>query len=143
MRVINLENVGQPTALYRDGPSASLRIGLNPDSLLPTESFKPLGALIDTGATISSIDETVADLLKLPPVGTPESHVGANGPFKSQPVIGFVEIVGFDILVYRRFATLPLISNGAKYHAILGRDFLSLGVFTYDGLAGTCKMQIP
>ncbi len=138
MRVINLEDSGNPHDLYRLGPVARLRIGFTINDLSPNLESELFIALIDTGATNSSIDVSIAEDLRLPIIGDPENQVGANGPFKSQPVLGFIEIVDIAAFAYRRFGTLPLIEHGLPYHAVLGRDFLSQGVFTYDGPRGTC-----
>ena len=99
-------------------------------------------ALIDTGARNSSIDRTVADILKLPVIGPAVPGVGASGPFMSLPVMGLIRLPRLNAMAFGRFLTLPLIEHGQPYQAIIGRDFLRRAQFTYDGASGTWKMDL-
>ena len=143
MRLINLEGSENTNSLYDSDPVMRLRIGLDLSAMSPLDLDETFTALIDTGATNSSIDTTVARQLELPAIGDPEQHVGANGPFQSQPVLALIQVLDLDVVAYRRFATLPLIEHDLDYHAILGRDFLSQVVFNYDGPAGVFEMSLP
>ena len=144
MRTIDLPGEEQPNSLEEWGPVAQIDIAHGPQGI--GQSFQFYGgnytALIDTGARMSCIDSGLAERLNLPIVGSPIEGVGANGPFKSDPVLGRIHIANFETVVYGRFLALPLVEHDQPYHALIGRDILRRGKFTYDGVTGSWSMEI-
>jgi hypothetical protein len=103
-------------------------------------------ALIDTGATITSIDAASLTRLGINPVGI--ANVGtAGGPqrlstypvrftFPGTPLPGFEipSVIGVDLTGQTVLNQRPLI-------ALIGRDILSMGVFVYNGSAGMFSLS--
>ena len=144
MRTIDLPGEEQPNSLEEWGPVAQIDIARGPQGI--GQSFQFYGgnyvALIDTGARMSCVDSGLAERLNLPIVGSPIEGVGATGPFNSDPVLGRIHIEDFDTVVYGRFLALPLVEHDQPYHALIGRDILRRGKFTYDGVTGNWSMKI-
>jgi hypothetical protein len=98
-------------------------------------------ALIDTGASITSVDNTVFQTLGVHPVGV-ATVGGAHGPgqqsvfpasisFPGTQLMGlaFNQVLGCNITGQATGLTLPLI-------ALVGRDLLQHFVFVYNGPMG-------
>ena len=87
-------------------------------------------AMIDTGATGTVIREDILENLKLKPIGvvpisTPSSH--AINSLMYDVHLYLPNNVSTDVLV----VALPL--RGQHIQCLIGRDFLSQGVFVYVG----------
>ena len=127
-----------PDLLRSYGPTLHVRIGFDP-SWIPGET-PSLGnrflALIDTGASDSYIDSSVAAALDLPisdrtVVGTGGGRINANRHLAQ------IEIPQFEWTMYGAFAGVDLRKVGGVVHdAILGRDFLRNLLMTYNGATG-------
>jgi hypothetical protein len=133
------------TALTPEGPVLTLVIGVSKpraDALLaaglPVPSSVQIRALIDTGASSTCVEDGALQSLSLVPSGaisittpsTGSNPVTCNqydvGVFVVHPVIA----LGLD--------TMPIIecqALGGGIQALLGRDFLALCLFVYDGQA--------
>ena len=144
MRLIDLPGEERPSSLEERGPLAQLDIAHGPQGQGQSFQFHngEYAALIDTGARMSPIDVNLAERLNLPIIGPPIDGVSANGPFKSDPVLGLIHLPDLEAMAYGRFLTLPLTEHDLPYHALIGRDILRRGKFTYDGIAGTWAMEI-
>jgi hypothetical protein len=98
-------------------------------------------ALVDTAASITSFDESVAQRLGLSPVGTaPVGTAGGKGTrsiyqarftFPGTPLPGFEHpnVLGCDLSGQTVLDQQPII-------ALIGRDILANAVLVYNGLAG-------
>ncbi|HPL75715.1 MAG TPA: hypothetical protein PKW18_14235 [Candidatus Sumerlaeota bacterium] len=99
-------------------------------------------ALIDTGATMTSVDEDVCKTLGLIPTGTiPIWHAGGTSVSLCYPIE--IEFLGTPIptMSHPRVATCHLSQmNGLNYILLLGRDILSMMKFTYNGLSGRIEL---
>ena len=134
-----------PETLLRDGPRIRVRISLPRAAAnlrrqppAPTEGL----ALIDTGASYTCIDQSVAAQLQLVPVG----HIPVAGATSSglQPVYVVTwELLGSNIppLTDKSVVGASLANQGLSM--LLGRDFLRIAQFTYDGVASTWSIAIP
>lgn len=144
MRTINLPREEQPSSLEEQRPVAQIDIAHGPQGIGQSFEFHRgnCTALIDTGARMSCIDSVIADKLNLPIIGPPIQGIGVNGPFKSDPVLGRIRLSDFQTVVYGRFLPWPLNEHAQPYHALIGRDILRRGKFTYDGNNGIWSMGI-
>jgi hypothetical protein len=102
----------------------------------PVSSPVKIVALIDTGASISVIQQGLAQQLAVHPVGiqhitTPSSQAVPCHQYALQLTLqatgGIKGTVAFDAL----FTEAPLL--GQNIQCLLGRDFLAHGVFMYTG----------
>jgi predicted aspartyl protease len=117
--------------------------------------------LIDTGASFTSIDGSVARELNLPSVGLKEaSGIEGAGMFETYraSILLYVESMNGERLaigLHKDFLSAPVLRqvhdsfnltapDGSPLRVIglLGRDFLQFATLNYDGLAGSWDMTI-
>ena len=136
---------GQPDMLVSIGPTLAVRIGLD-TSYDPDRGNQPnLGpdqfpALIDTGASESCIDASLADNLRLPVVDH-QVITGIHGPAAMNMHLAQVHIPHFDFTINGQFAGVHLTSGGLPYYAIIGRDILRRFTMTYNGVTGRVTFE--
>jgi len=143
-----------PQTLMINGPIIQIQIEI-PGALAASlqSSSQPIPnpvdgiALIDTGATITSVDVALLTRLGINPVGI--RNVGtAGGPqrqstyparftFPGTTLPGFElgEVLGCDL-------TGQTVLNQRPIVALIGRDVLSQAVFVYNGSAGMFSLSI-
>ena len=138
---------GAPRQLIDFGPTLAVRIGFDPNypnygpggGINLSKTLYP--ALIDTGASGSCIDSTVAKTLGLPVV----DRIVISGVHGSDHVnvhLAQIEAPSFGFVLYRRFAGVHLRAGGQAHAALLGRDFLGRGfTMIYDGAAASVKLR--
>ena len=141
---ILLDANGQPSAqaLVRTGAILNVAISVHPAlaaSLDRHGSFAPAPvtglALIDTGATMTAIDQNVATQLDLAPVGTIRTGTaGGRMDFSLYPVRITFPDAGLPGTDLTRAAGCDLAGQG--YPALIGRDILANFVMTYNGPLG-------
>ena len=120
------------------GPSIEMKISLPP--LIPGKKFL---ALVDTGASHCSIDETAAQELGLEPVDDDQSVSGIHGPASVNLYIAIIEVPGLQTPKPVRLAAGKLIEGNHPQSVILGRDFLSDFLMFYDGPSGAVQIARP
>ena len=134
---------GDPRQLFLDGPILQVEITL-PQAAARLRNFPPkhqITALIDTGATITAIDRSVAQALKLRPINTIRL-LGADGPYDAAVyVINFV-FIGSDIKMIDHQVTEADLSE-QNCRMLIGRDVLSRCSLTYDGVKGIVDIDFP
>jgi hypothetical protein len=133
---------GSGTALQREGPRIAIEIGV-PIALagflrrsgLPVPPAQRGFALIDTGASITAVDEGVVAALGIQPIGqmklsTPSQSRAAwlyatrlTCAGIAMPVLDVLDIVGCTL-------------QPQGFIALLGRNFLRNVVLVYDGPTG-------
>lgn len=121
--------------LAEDGPIVPATL-LLPRAQSVGDGF-PLNALIDTGASFSALRPGLAAQLGLHPKGVRYTASATHSEipaaiFRARIVLGGLPVGGGGPLaVDLDFCELDLPVFGI--HCLLGRNFLSLGSFTYDG----------
>jgi hypothetical protein len=95
-------------------------------------------ALLDTGASVSSVDLTFAQALGLPVSGTHRS-TGATGEGDYPNFDAPLSIPVLDVTVPSPVGGLPLRAHGHPWDAIVGRDILCQYEFTVNGETGLIR----
>lgn len=126
------------------GPTISVRIGFDPASSLFSERLPDLPArlypaLIDTGASESCIDSTLAESLHLP-VMERKRMAGVLGAGVVETRLAQIQVPTLAATIYGPFAGVPLSASGFEYRAILGRTFLQQYTLTYYGTTGAVRL---
>ena len=93
---------------------------------------RDLPALVDTGATESSIDSELARQLGLPRVDQ-QIIAGAGGKHTIDVFLAQMYVPELGQAKHGQFAGVHLTQGDSHHKAILGRDFLSRIVMIYDG----------
>ena len=95
-------------------------------------------ALLDTGASVSSLDITFAQALELS-VSRTHRSAGATGEgdYPNYDAVLVIPVLG--ITVPSPIGGLPLRSHGHPWDAIIGRDILSQYEFTVNGETGLIR----
>jgi predicted aspartyl protease len=132
--------ISGPDFLGQVGPTVLIEIGYDavyqPAQVWnPTQREVRVPALIDTGATQSSIDETIAQRLNLPLIdrvsmGTPDGRREFN------VYVAQIRIPELDFVQYGSFAGIHLQAGNQLHQALLGRTLLRSMTLYYDGQRG-------
>ena len=103
------------------------------------------GALIDTGASITSITGAVATQLNLPLIGkrqlgTAGGTVNANvyvadlaiplGPLPQAPIGSQVFVSSLNAVTFESIVMMEFVCNSPHFSMLLGRDILCQGIFS-------------
>ncbi|MEW6251640.1 MAG: aspartyl protease family protein [Planctomycetota bacterium] len=97
-------------------------------------------AIIDTGATTTTIDTCVAKSLNLTQSGTVQS-VGIGGASTGFRAACSVNIKGLKVSIPR--AHCHELPPSANVVALIGRDVLRYMLLKYDGIEGVVTLTIP
>ena len=95
-------------------------------------------ALLDTGASVSSLDITFAEALELPISGTHRS-TGATGEGDYPNFEASFQIPLLGVTIPSPVGGLPLRAHGHPWDAIIGRDILCQYEFTVNGETGLIR----
>ena len=135
---------GRDSLLVR-GPTVQAHIGF--DASFYDGQPKPpnLGqllhlALIDTGASFTSIDSALAEELGLPLAGT-TLIAGVSGALVAVTYRAQVFIPSLNAIVHGVLASAHLRAGGQAHAAIFGRDFLRDYTMTYEGRTGQVTLS--
>ena len=130
--------------LINNGPVVAVHIGYDytfdprVKGAVPALGSHPYPALIDTGATLSSIDSVLAADLGLRVLDNrPALGIGGVQYFDRYLAQVFVPSLGTTI--WGAFQGMHL-SAGGPYKAILGRAFLAHFTMVYEGWTGSVKL---
>ena len=129
-----------PPSLVRMGPTLSVQIGFDP-SYQGARGVKPFippdlyPALVDTGATDSCIDASVATTLNLPIVDR-RLIAGVGGPVQVNVHAAQLYIPDLNWVIYGQFCGVHLSTGGLVHLALIGRSFLRSYKLVYDGRTG-------
>lgn len=129
------------------GPTLQVNIGFDPE-FRPGRNNRPrleardilFPALIDTGATRSCIDNTLALELDLPTVDQ-ETMAGIGGLFLSNIYVAQIDIPDLRVVYYGRFSGVNLSEGGVTHRVLLGRSFLQHFALTYEGRTGAVTIS--
>ena len=121
------------------GPSIRAHVGFDPEydpkfKHKPFSQAQDVWALVDTGATESSIDSELARKLNLPLVDR-QYIGGVGGRDEFSVFLAQIHIPDLERTIYGRLTGLHLAEAGFYQQVLLGRSFLSGLVMIYDGLA--------
>ena len=129
------------------GPTLRVQIGFDStyrrgQGTRPNLANVEYPALVDTGATTSCIDSTLAGSLNLPIVDRmPVS--GAHGSQEVNMHLAQIYIPSLEWSITGIFAGVHLHSGGQPHFALIGRTFLSHFTMVYDGLTGSVIISRP
>jgi predicted aspartyl protease len=98
-----------------------------------------LRALVDTGASESCIDGTLAAALKLPVVDR-RMTAGAHGAKEVNMHLAQIHIPSLKFTIYGAFAGVDLHAGGQIHSALIGRTFLQHFKMIYDGTTGSVEL---
>ena len=115
------------------GPTVQVTVGHyapEADSARPSQAVY---ALVDTGASQSCIDSSLATELGLPVIDTARI-AGAGGESPHDVFLAHITIPQLEIVQYGRFTGVNLRAGGQEHGVLLGRTFLVNTVMIYDGL---------
>lgn len=130
--------------LILHGPVIAVQIGYDRTydprviGAVPTLESHLYPALIDTGATLSSIDSVLAENLGLRLLDTQPAS-GISGVQYFNRYLAQVFIPHVDTTIYGAFQGVHL-NLGGPYKAILGRAFLAHFRMIYEGWKGSVKL---
>ena len=136
---------GDPNRLVDEGPYVWVQVGFDPtynpdEDIMSGFAGREYLALIDTGATESCVDDTLARALELPVVDS-RSIVGIHGPRLTPSYNAQFHIPSIGVTYDGQFAGIPLRSSGTPSFALLGRDFLSTVSMAYNGDTGSVTLK--
>ena len=140
-------------ALIANGPGIIVDIGFDPTVLAqaaaghPVQPMPPPGvlhvnrvlALIDTGATQSCIDETLAQQLQLPLVNQ-QNTAGVGGMHVLNVYLAYISLPLLGHLQTGLFIGAQLTAGGMAHQALIGRTLLADTLMVYDGRTGSVKL---
>lgn len=135
-------------ALERHGPSLMVDIDFDQNfdyarqanrGAAPVSRARNVLALVDTGASISCIDEVLARELDLPVVDRKRLS-GAGGAMEVDFYLAHIVVPGLDFTQWGRFAAVRLSAGAARHQALIGRNFLRQMLLIYDGPAGKVRI---
>lgn len=129
-------------ALTYHGPTLEVQIGFDFDFRIDDITNRPdlpktsLFALVDTGATESCIDSTLALNLGLTVVDRKRVG-GIHGAHPVNYHVAQIYIPSLDFTVVGTFPGADLTAGGLNHSALLGRTFLRHFNMTYEGRTGS------
>ncbi len=129
-----------PDRLHAHGPTLLIDIGFDraydpKGTGIPQTTVQQIPALVDTGASMSCIDDKFARELGLPLVD--RQPMGAlGGEYEASVYMAQAYVPVFGTTHYGRLIGVEMAKSGFSQSALLGRDFLRGHIMIYDGLRG-------
>jgi predicted aspartyl protease len=105
----------------------------------PEPGIKQLGALVDTGAGESCIDNLLAATLNLPVIDR-KAIAGSSGAHVTNVYLAQIHIPSLNYTIYGQFAGVDLIAGGQFHQVLIGRTFLANFRMIYEGDTGTVTL---
>ena len=140
--------VPQQAVLTQRGPVVQVTVGVGQQ--IATQVLQGGGtlpapvsglALIDTGASVTCVDQDAATLLQLPAIDVVHIASASHAAAEQNVYPIQVEMVGLPITVNApRAVGAPLAVQGLL--VLIGRDVLQHCVFVYNGPAGSISLSI-
>jgi hypothetical protein len=125
------------------GPTLQVDIGFDPafqpGTTIPVSGVKAVPALVDTGATVSCIDDALAVSLNLPIVDR-QPISGVSGRKEANMYLAQIHVPSLGFTIYGSFAGVDLIAGGQRHQALIGRTFLRRFTMIYEGITGTVTL---
>lgn len=129
------------------GPTLIVDIGFDPtfdpskSGTKPATQLQGVRALVDTGATQSCLDSTVATTLNLPIIDR-QKISGVGGVHDVNIHLGQIYVPSLASTIYGPFAGVNLSAGGQPHIALIGRTFLQHITLHYDGRTGKVTMTL-
>jgi hypothetical protein len=123
------------------GPTLGVTISFDPEFVFtgnnpPPAQGLPVRALVDTGATVSCIDNIVAAQLNLPIIDR-QPIAGVGGQHLANMYMAQIFVPNLNFWIYGTFAGVDLAAGGQMHRALIGRTFLRNFTMEYHGRTGT------
>jgi hypothetical protein len=139
--------IGNGARLQLDGPTVAIEIGV-PTALaefltrsgLPVPAPRTGYALVDTGASLTAVDESIASSLGIEPIG----QMRLSTPTRSMPGWLYAVQLTCSGVGMPRLEVLDVVGCSLQpqgFIALLGRNFLRNALFVYDGEAGVFTLS--
>lgn len=127
------------------GPTLMVDIGFDPafkenQPGIPIPGVKGIEALVDTGASESCIDSSLATQLNLPIVDR-RMIAGAHGSAEVNMYLAQVRIPSLNSTILGAFAGVHLTTGGQPHKALIGRTFLQHHTMVYEGRTGNVTLS--
>jgi hypothetical protein len=127
------------------GPTLLVNIGFDNEwdhsrKLNPKALITDVSALVDTGASISCIDDELAKNLNLPQIDE-LPFAGCLGTQVAKIYLAQIYIPSLDFTIYGRFAGVHLKAGGQLHRTLLGRSFLHRFEMYYNGKTGDVTLK--
>jgi predicted aspartyl protease len=136
-----------PQWLLGVGPTIQVIVGLHPAAPMGgAEGTGPASretfALIDTGATLTCIDDALAQELGLPVIDR-QTCSGIGGSHDLDVYAAQIIAPGLGGLSqFGRFAGVKLADGGQAHKVLIGRSFLQSLIMVYDGRTGRVQLAV-
>ena len=132
-------------ALLYNGPTLWVDVGFDPEYKYdengtgPRSEIMQVPALVDTGATISCIDDALAQALKLPLVDR-QTLSGVAGKHEFNVYLAHIVVPALSFFQYGIFHGVSLTEGEQPHRALIGRSFLQDMMLIYDGRTGSVQI---
>ncbi|MBX9846083.1 MAG: hypothetical protein K2Z80_30190 [Xanthobacteraceae bacterium] len=129
------------------GPTLRVDLGFDPGYAPENPNARPVTqlqgshALVDTGASISCIDNQVAVSLRLPIIDR-QLVSGTAGSHEVNMYLAQVFVPELRTTYYGSFAGVNLAAGGQAHVVLLGRDMLQHVRLVYDGITGQVTISV-
>ena len=135
----------RPDVLVLHGPTIRIQIGFDlgyhvGDKRAPDLPPDMRYALVDTGASESCIDSSLAIELDLPVVDR-RSVSGSHGAQEVNFHLAQIYVPDLDHAIIGRFAGVHLAAGGQPHSALMGRTFLRNVTMIYEGRTGAVTLS--
>jgi hypothetical protein len=130
-----------PPALTLPTPSAAVDDAQQQGAPPPLPPVAPVLALIDTGASNSCIDDTLAIQLNLPLI----NRVRVGGVHGGELLCVYLGKLSIPQLGFSRagqFIGAKMEQGNQAHRALIGRDLLANMLMVYDGTTGRVKLSV-
>ena len=131
--------------LLRYGPTLHVDIGFDTDfdygtsQSFPASTATRIPALVDTGATMSCIDDSLAQSLHLPLVDR-QTVSGVGGQHTCDVYLAHIVAPTLEWFQWGLFYGVSLAAGGQLHQALIGRSFLQSMMLIYDGRTGLVQI---
>jgi hypothetical protein len=138
---------GSAFRLTTEGPTVPVAVGLTAQHMDVLQRLgqpipNPISgfALIDTGASVCMLDDSIVNQLSIPPLGTRQIHSPA-GPTQQYTYPASLSFPGTTLpnIAFSDFISGPLLPTGII--ALIGRNVLSSFVLNYNGPGGHISLS--
>lgn len=139
------QKISGSETLLRVGPTLLVDIGFDPEynygvnGAFPKSAAAQVPALVDTGATISCIDNSLAQSLNLPLVDR-QKVSGVGGKHECNVYLAHLVAPALAWFQWGLFHGVSLTEGDQVHQALIGRTFLQNMMLVYDGRTG--RVQI-